>query len=46
VYGREVSFQSVLQGKVSTPEVAKEFMHAVGQAAHKAKVAEAREENK
>lgn len=46
VYGRNVSFRSVLQGKVSTPDVAKEFMHAVGQAAHKAKVEEAREEKK
>jgi SH3 domain-containing YSC84-like protein 1 len=46
VYGRDVSFQSVLQGKVSTPEIAREFMKAVRETAHKAKVAEARDEKK
>src|SRR5579871_2457414 len=29
VYGRDVSFQSVLQGKVATPNVARAFMKAV-----------------
>lgn len=46
VYGDDVSFQSVLQGKVSTPEIAREFMKAVRETAHKAKVAEARDEKK
>ncbi len=46
VYGRNVSFKSVLQGSVSTPDIAKAFMKAVADAAHKAKVQEAREGNK
>jgi lipid-binding SYLF domain-containing protein len=45
VYGRDVSFKSVLQGKVPTPDIAKPFMKAVADAAHKAKVQEAREGN-
>jgi len=45
VYGRDASFQSVLQGKVATPEIAKAFMKAVAEAAHKAKVQEARDGN-
>jgi SH3 domain-containing YSC84-like protein 1 len=43
VYGSDVSFRSVLQGRVSTPEVAREFMKAVRETVHKAKVQEARE---
>src|ERR1044071_6229401 len=46
VYGRDVTFQSVLKGKVLTPDVAREFMKAVAVAAHKAKVEEAREDKK
>src|ERR1044071_8218277 len=46
VYGRDVTFQSVLKGKVPTPDVAREFMKAVGTAAHKAKVEEARDGEK
>jgi SH3 domain-containing YSC84-like protein 1 len=46
VYGSDVSFKSVLQGKVSTPEVAGEFMKAIRETVHKAKVAEARDETK
>lgn len=46
VYGRDVSFKSVLQGKVSTPDIAKAFMKAVSDAAHKAKLEEARDEKK
>lgn len=46
VYGKDVTFQSVLKGKVPTPEVALEFMKAVGTAAHKAKVEEARDGEK
>lgn len=46
VYGRDASFQSVLQGKVATPQMAKDFMKAVINAAHKAKAQEAREEKK
>jgi SH3 domain-containing YSC84-like protein 1 len=47
VYGHDVSFKSVLQGRVATPEVARDFMRAVKETAHKAKAEEAREgENK
>jgi SH3 domain-containing YSC84-like protein 1 len=46
VYGNDVSFQSVLQGKVATPNIAKAFMQAVAQASHKARAQEAREGNK
>jgi lipid-binding SYLF domain-containing protein len=46
VYGHDVAFKSVLQGKVSTPEIAKGFMKAVAEAAHKAKVQEARDDEK
>jgi lipid-binding SYLF domain-containing protein len=42
VYGSDVSFKSVLLGKVPTPDIAKPFMKAVADAAHKAKVQEAR----
>jgi len=44
VYGRDVSFRSVLLGKVSIPDVAAGFMKAVRDVAHQARVAEAREE--
>jgi lipid-binding SYLF domain-containing protein len=46
VYGRDVAFQSVLKGKVPTPDVALPFMKAVATAAHKAKVEEARDGDK
>jgi SH3 domain-containing YSC84-like protein 1 len=46
VYGRDVSFKAVLQGKVATPEIAREFMQAVRETAHKATVAEAHDEKK
>jgi lipid-binding SYLF domain-containing protein len=45
VYGHDASFQSVLQGKVATPDIAKAFMKAVAEAARKAKAQEAREGN-
>jgi lipid-binding SYLF domain-containing protein len=45
VYGRDVSFTAVLQGKVSTPEIARDFMRAVRETAHKAKEQEAREKH-
>lgn len=46
VYGNDVTFQSVLKGRVPTPDVAREFMKAVGTAVHKAKVEEARDGEK
>src|SRR5437660_12920880 len=41
VYGRDVTFQSVLKGNVPTPDVARDFMKAVRTASHKAKAEEA-----
>ncbi|SRR5581483_2126060 len=46
VYGKDVTFQSVLKGRVPTPEVAREFMKAVGVAAHNAKIQEASDDDK
>jgi SH3 domain-containing YSC84-like protein 1 len=46
VYGRDVSFQSVLQGNVSTPDVARDFMKAIRETIHKAKAEEVREGTK
>jgi len=46
VYGRDVTFQSVLKGKVPTPDIAEGFMKAVATAAHKSKVEEARDNDK
>jgi lipid-binding SYLF domain-containing protein len=46
VYGKDVTFQSVLKGNVPTPDVARDFMKAVKTAAHKAKVEEARDSEK
>lgn len=46
VYGKDVSFRSVLQGKVAAPDIARAFMKAVSDAVHKAKVQEAHEGNK
>jgi SH3 domain-containing YSC84-like protein 1 len=45
VYGHDVSFKAVLQGKIATPEVARDFMKAVRETAHKAKEQEAREKH-
>jgi lipid-binding SYLF domain-containing protein len=45
VYGRNASFQAVLQGRVATPDIARAFMRAIAVAAHKAKQQEAREGN-
>jgi SH3 domain-containing YSC84-like protein 1 len=46
IYGRDASFQSVLRGKVATPDIAREFMKAVAEAARKARAQEARDGNK
>jgi len=43
VYGRDASFKSVLQGRVSAPQIAGQFMRAVRQAANHARVEESRE---
>jgi len=44
VYGSDVSFKSVLQGNVSTPDIARGFMKAVRETSHKARIQEARED--
>jgi lipid-binding SYLF domain-containing protein len=41
VYGNDVSFQSVLRGKISTPDIARAFMRAVAAAARNAREQEA-----
>jgi lipid-binding SYLF domain-containing protein len=41
VYGSDVSFQSVLRGKISTPDIARAFMRAVAAAARNAREQEA-----
>ena len=46
VYGKDVTFQSVLKGKVPAPEIGHDFMKAVKTAAHKAKVEEAHDDKK
>ena len=46
VYGHDVTFKSVLQGKVSTPEITRGFMNAITNTAHKAKAQEARDDTK
>jgi SH3 domain-containing YSC84-like protein 1 len=43
VYGSNEPFRSILAGKVATPSVAKDFVHAVSRAGHQASAAEARE---
>lgn len=46
VYGRDVSFQSVLRGKVASPDVARDFMKAIRETVHKAKAEDALEGTK
>jgi lipid-binding SYLF domain-containing protein len=46
IYGRNAAFRSILDGKTSTPKSAEAFVHAVAEAGHQARVAEAREDNK
>jgi lipid-binding SYLF domain-containing protein len=42
VYGSNEPFRSVLEGKVATPAVAKDFIHEVSRARHQASTADAR----
>jgi lipid-binding SYLF domain-containing protein len=42
IYQKKVPFRRVLSGKTATPEVAAEFMKAVSDASHQARVAEAK----
>jgi lipid-binding SYLF domain-containing protein len=43
IYGRRMSFRTILSGKASAPKSTAEFMEAVSRAGHKAAVAEANE---
>lgn len=46
VYGKDISFKSILLGKVPTPELATPFVHSVSTAARHAVAKEANEEKK
>jgi lipid-binding SYLF domain-containing protein len=46
IYGKSMSFRSILDGKASTPKSAEAFIHAVAEAGQQARVAEAREDKK
>src|SRR5215813_2474526 len=46
VYGKDIAFNSILLGKVPTPETAKPFEEAVTSAAHKAAAQEAKDSDK
>ena len=46
VYGKDISFKSILLGKVPTPELARPFVHSVSTAAHQAVAKEANDEKK
>jgi SH3 domain-containing YSC84-like protein 1 len=41
IYGKDVAFRSILDGKVSTPKSAEAFIHAVTEAGQQARIAEA-----
>ncbi len=43
IYGRHMTFRTILKGKVATPKSADAFMRAVADAGHQARVAEAKE---
>lgn len=43
IYGRHMTFRTILSGKVATPKSADAFMRAVADAGHQARVAEAKE---
>ena len=44
IYGKDMSFRSILSGKASTPASADAFVKAVSDAGHQAHSAEARED--
>jgi lipid-binding SYLF domain-containing protein len=46
VYGSNEPFRSILAGKVATPAVAKDFVHAISRAGRQARAAEAKETKK
>jgi len=46
IYGKDKPFRSILDGKTATPRSAEAFIHAVSEAGHQARIAEAREDKK
>jgi lipid-binding SYLF domain-containing protein len=46
IYGKDKAFRNILDGKTATPNSAEAFVHAVAEAGHQARIAEAREDRK
>jgi lipid-binding SYLF domain-containing protein len=46
IYGKDKAFRNILDGKTATPSSAEAFIHAVAEAGHQARIAEAREDRK
>ena len=46
IYGKNKAFRTILDGKTATPKSAEAFIHAVSEAGHQARIAEAREDKK
>ena len=46
IYGKDKAFRNILDGKTATPNSAGAFVHAVADAGHQARIAEAREDRK
>jgi len=46
IYGKHMMFRNILSGKATTPRSADEFIKAVSDAGQKARIAEAKEDNK
>jgi lipid-binding SYLF domain-containing protein len=46
IYGKDTAFRTILAGKTATPKSAEAFVHAVSEAGHQARIAEAREDKK
>jgi lipid-binding SYLF domain-containing protein len=46
IYGKDKAFRNILDGQTATPKSAEAFIHAVSEAGHQARIAEAREDRK
>ena len=46
IYGKDKEFRNILAGKTATPKSTEAFIHAVSEAGHQARIAEAREDSK
>ena len=46
IYGKDKEFRNILDGKTATPKSTEAFIHAVSEAGHQARIAEAREDSK